>query len=431
MDAKEVAKVTEGRLVGNNRRITGVHFDSREIKEGNLFVPVKGKRDGHLFISDAFSKGAAAALTEKELNAELAPCQVVVKDALEAFKKIALYRRGKFQGPVVAVTGSVGKTTTKELLKELLPSAFANPKSYNNLLGVCYTLSNLPEGGTLIQEVGTNSPGEVKELRELIKPTVAVVTAVGKAHTQGFGSLKEVAREKLSLTEGADLAIVPWEYRQLSRAKRTLTFGEGGDAKLKELTVENGRTAFTVEISGKTVSFQTEVPGKGLANATLIALLIAELFGIPLKEVKETVENFSPPERRMAVLELPKGRIIDDCYNANPLSMENATLVLKSFKGEKVAVIGEMLELGEESKKEHEKLAKLLEEAGANVLIAFGKETKITAESFKGKAFHFTDRKEFINFIEKFPFEGKTVLVKGSRGNRLEEAVEIVKKRLK
>ena len=432
MDAKTLAEIVKGELVGSGR-FGGVHFDSREIAKGELFIPVKGRRDGHLFINDAFSRGAAGTLTERRVELPPGKFQVVVRDTLEAFERLARWKREKFKGTVIGVTGSVGKTTTKELLGKLLGrNCYTSKKSFNNLLGVCYTLSNLPESARfLVQELGTNSPGEIARLTKTVKPHVAVVTTVGKAHTQGFKTLEAIKKEKLSITEGAEVAVVPVELKEMCRADKCLTVGRGGTVEVKNWGIKGGRTLFTLKVGKEELQLESSIPGYSIVNAAAVAAAVALELGIPLRELVKVVKEFSPPEHRCSVERLPNGTLIDDCYNANPVSMENAVRVLASFNGPKVAVLGEMLELGEEGPKEHRKLGELLNALGIEELIAFGAQTEETVKAFKGKGFHFTNREEFIKFISEFPFRGKTVLVKGSRGNRLEEAVELIRERLK
>jgi len=436
MRGEEVAKVVGGKLIGEPSTVKGFHFDSRLISCGELFIPVKGKRDGHDFIPDAFGKGAVGALTERELTPPSGKFLIKVEDALKAFRKVAEYKRALFTGTVVGITGSVGKSTTKELLHHFtspfLP-ACRNLKSYNNEIGLTYTLSNLPlNARAYFQEVGTNSPGEVRELKNLLKPHLAVITAVELAHAEGFGSYGEIVREKFSLTKGVDFAVVPHRLREHSKAKETLTFGfDEGDARLESLELSPEGAKFTVSLFGKNYSFFTPVPGSSVVNATLIALLVGHLLELPLPQLPELLPSFNPPEGRLKVEKFKNAFLIDDSYNANPASVKNALKVLSLYPLKKVAVLGDMLELGHFSREEHRKVGELLNSLGIDALIAFGKDSYETFKAFKGEKLHFTDRKELLSFFKEFPLEGKAILVKGSRGNRLEEVCQIIRERLK
>lgn len=434
MRAEEVAKIVKGRLRGRGK-IESFEFDSRNIKEGSLFVPLKGNRDGHQFIDDAFKRGASGTLSEKVIKVPEGKFLIEVDSTFEAFKSIGKWKRENFKGTTVAVTGSVGKTTTKELLNHIFSKFFKtyrNIKSFNNILGVTHTLSNLPLSAEVyIQELGTNRKGEIPELMDFIKPEISVVTTVEKAHTEGFGNVDEIVEEKLSITEGTSLSIVPFQFKKLSRSKETITFGREGDIKLMEVNFFPDKTEFTVESFGRKIQFLTRVPGYGIVNSTLIAVGLAEVFKINILELPELIGTFTPPEMRLHIEKLNDVILIDDSYNANPKSMENAIKVLSLQELPKVAIIGEMLELGKESKEEHEKVGELLKLAGVETLIAYGEETEYTFKVFEGIKFHFTSRKEFIKFINKYLFSGKAVLVKGSRGNRLEEVTKIIRQRYK
>jgi len=436
MRGEEVAKVVGGKLIGRPVRVKGFQFDSRAISPGELFIPLKGKRDGHDFISDAFSRGAAGALTEKELPTPPNAFLIKVDDSLKAFKKIAAYRRELFTGSIAGITGSVGKSTTKELLFHLASSflpAYRNLKSYNNEIGLTYTLSNLPSTAKVyLQEVGTNSPGEVRELKSLLKPQIAVITAVELAHAEGFGSYEKIVEEKFSLTEGVEVAIVPHHLKGHSKARETLTFGfKEGDARLVELELSPKGTGFTATLFGKSYSLFTPVPGRSVVNATLIALLVGHLLGLPVSEFAGLLPSFTPPQGRLKVEEFGNTCLIDDSYNANPASVKNALKVLSLYSLHRVAVLGDMLELGPFSKEEHRKVGELLNFLGIETLIAFGKDSYETFKAFKGEKYFFSDRDELLKFFKDFPLEGRAILVKGSRGNRLEEVCQIVRERLK
>ncbi|RKQ63812.1 UDP-N-acetylmuramoyl-tripeptide--D-alanyl-D-alanine ligase [Thermovibrio guaymasensis] len=435
MRGEEVAELVGGKLMGSPSRVSSFHFDSREVGKGALFVPLKGRRDGHSFIEEAFKRGAVGSLTEKEFTVPPGKFAIKVSNAFEAFKKVALYKRSKFSGTVVAVTGSVGKSTTKELLFHIFSpffSTYRNKRSFNNEIGVTYTLSNLPSFSNLyIQEVGTNSPGEVSQLKALVKPQVSVITKVGIAHTEGFGSLEEIVREKFSLTDGVDLAVVPYQFSDYSKAKETITFGEEGNVRLVSLDLTSRGSFFTVEAFGEEVTFKSPVPGYSVVNSTLVGVAVSRFLGVSLKELPFLVETFTPPSGRLKVEDYGSTILIDDSYNANPASFENAIKVLSLFPKERVAVVGQMLELGPYSREEHRKLALLLEKAGVSLLVAYGKEAYYTYEAFNGKKFYFSEREELLSFFREFPLYGRVILVKGSRGNRLEEVCEIIRERLK
>ncbi|TCK06252.1 UDP-N-acetylmuramoyl-tripeptide--D-alanyl-D-alanine ligase [Phorcysia thermohydrogeniphila] len=434
MKAEDLAKITEGRLRGEkNISVSSFEFDTREGVSEALFIPLKGKRDGHDFIEDAFLKGALGTLTEIPVEVPEGKFSIEVEDTFLAFKKIAQFKRENFSKTLVAVTGSVGKTTTKELLFHLFSDRFKtykNKKSFNNMLGVVYTLSNLPrETEVYIQELGTNAPGEIGELTAFVKPDISIVTAVERAHTEGLKDFDTILKEKMSITEDVPAAVVPYAFREFSKSFETVTFGREGDVRVVDLKFFPDRTLFSLEFFGKRLSFESPIPGYSLVNAAAVAVAVALILGVDVADFPERLKSFQPPEMRLCIERLKGVVLINDAYNANPRSMENAIHVLSLQPTTKVAVLGDMAELGEISREEHRKLGELLNRAGVTELVAFGEEIGRALETFKGKSFYFTIREEFINFINNYDFSGKAVLVKGSRKNRLEEVVKIIRQR--
>jgi len=432
MNARELSLIVDGKLIGKSRPFSGFHFDSREIEENCVFVPIRGKRDGHQFVEDAFKNGAVGTLTSKEINVPSGKFAVLVRDTFESFKKIANWKRKNFKGKAIGITGSVGKTTTKELISYLLERSnfkvYKNCKSFNNELGVVYTLSNLEPADFYVQEMGTNHPGEIPCLREVVRPNVSIVTSVERAHVGNFNGFEELVAEKLSVTEGAELGIVPYKYASLSKAKETVSFGEEGNVRLVSLNESFKGTEFEISVFGEKVKLFTKVPGLSVVNAALICAALLSSLGMPL-ELLEEIASFKPPSMRMEVFRFKNGVLINDSYNANPASFRNALNVLGLFPFKKVVVAGDMLELGEISEEEHENLGKLMNKLGISELIAYGRDVKKTVETFNGSSFYFTEREEFVIFVEKYPVNGKAILVKGSRGSKLEEIAEILKKR--
>jgi len=429
---KRLVEIVDGKLMKSEKKpsekIKGFEFDSRKISEGKVFIPIKGRRDGHLFIKDAEKKGAIATLTSK--NIETSIPKIIVKDTLQSLTKLARYKRERYSGKVIGITGSVGKTTTKELLKHTLGKFFfceASIESYNNLLGVSYTLANLKNSDFHIQEMGTSAPGEIETLTNLTKPDIAILTTIAPAHLEGFETVESLEEEKLSIFSNGAFAIAPVKYRK--RIKNGLFFGKGGDGEILDIKQGKNKTLFTVKIFGETVKGTITVPGKGVLNSVIITLLAGKLLDINLKELIEAIETFKPPKWRMEIERIGNITLIKDFYNANPESMKNAIEVLSQYTTPKVAILGEMLELGELSENLHKEIGEFLNTYNVEEAIFFGKNSLFYLNSFKGKGYHFVSRKEFLSFIETFEFSGKAILIKGSRGNKLEEVAEIIKKR--
>lgn len=424
MVAEELADILGGRLIGERRApVRGFEFNSKRVEEGFVFIPLKGRRDGHEFIGDAVKRGASGYLTER---GNVAPSRffIEVESSTDALRRIAEFKRRSFRGIVVGITGSVGKTTTKELFNFTLSKLFRthrNRESFNNFIGVPYTLSNIPDGAeVLIQEIGANRAGEVEELSRLLKPDIGVITSVGEAHIEGFGNLESVIAEKRAILNHSSIGIVPSDFPYRGDAIR---FGRGGDVELVKAEMDEGGANFTLRSISGTVSARVNVPGKGILKSILATCALLEALRIDIS-VLEGVSDFRMPKWRMNVRRTGSTTLIMDFYNANPLSMRNAIDVLSLHSGRKVAILGEMLELGEVSVEKHREIGSLLSQNGVDVLISLGKDAVHYGELFSGEHHHFEDLNELKAFLKSFNLKNSAVLIKGSRANRLEEVLE-------
>lgn len=361
--AEAAARATGGRASG--WAATGVSIDTREIVPGDLFVALRDRRDGHDFVADALAKGAAAAMVSRrpEGVAEGAPL-LLVGDVLEALTALGRAGRARSGARVVGVTGSAGKTSTKEMLRAALgpERTHAAERSFNNHWGVPLTLARLPGGAeAAVIEIGMNAPGEIAPLARLARPHVALITTVAPAHLAAFGTLEGIAREKASIAEGlapegtlvvpSDLSVSP-----ILRAAhgRVAAFGEGEGAEVRLLAAEAGASGSRgrVAVGGRTVDLALAVPGRHhLLNAVGV-LAVASALGRDPAEAAEALRAWQAPGGRGARerLSLPTGPVtlIDEAYNANPASVAAVLAVLAAAPGERrVAVLGDMLELGE------------------------------------------------------------------------------------
>jgi UDP-N-acetylmuramoyl-tripeptide--D-alanyl-D-alanine ligase len=422
--SKELARIVGGKLFGKeNVSIKGFDFDSRKIQEKMVFIPLKGNRDGHLFITDAVKKGAVGYLTERGKIGK-SEFFIEVENTLKAFSKIGAFKRKLFKGKVIGITGSVGKTTTKELLNFILSenyNVYSNKESFNNLIGVSYTLSNIPgKAEILIQEIGTNKPGEISQLSETVMPDIGIITAIGESHLEGFNCIENVIEEKLSILKFSTLGIVPSSFKVNSQIP-LITFGRNGDVELMKVQKSKNGSYFTLKIKDRYFSGKVNIPGKGILNSIMIAAALTEILDLDTHYVLKKIESFKPPKWRLNIRKLKKGIIlINDSYNANPLSMRNAIEVLSLYRNRKIAILGDMLELGKFSEEKHREVGKLIPHCGIETLITFGNSSKLYGTSLKKRHHHFTDMDELLSFISNFDFENSTVLIKGSRGNRLE-----------
>lgn len=430
MNSQRIAKIVNGRHFGKPSDVNGFAFDSRNIKKGNLFIPLKGSRDGHRFINKAILNGASGFLFKKGNNLNLGSFSIEVSDTLNAFKRIAAFKRSNFGKPVVAITGSVGKTTTKEMIFHSFSpflNVYRNLKSFNNEIGVAYTLSNITDADLYVQEVGTNRPGEITELESFVKPNIGVVTSVGHAHIEGFKDINGVRTEKLSLLRNCDISILPSSLKEYK--PKSITFGEGGDVYLTGRSESFSGTDFEVNAFGERLKGRVDVPGSGVLNAILITLCVARCLNLKLGDVLGEISSFKPPEKRMNIIKLKNLTIVDDCYNANPISMENALNVLSLSSSKRIAIIGDMLELGDISEVSHRMIGLTANSMGIDFLIGFGRNVRYAIDAFKGKSAYFDERSNLLDFIDHYDFSHSTVLVKGSRANGLEDIVRVLLRR--
>lgn len=374
----EVADIVGGELVGADVEIDGVSVDSRTLRAGELFVPLVAERDGHDFIAGAVAAGAAACLVQRDrlggLGALGVPL-VAVADTAAALKLLGAAARDRFAGTVTGITGSVGKTSTKDLLAAALAVAgpvYASPASFNNSIGVPLTLLGVK--GTeraLVAEIGTNAPGEIAELAALARPEVAVVTAVSAAHTEAFGTLEAVAAEKSDLIAAlpatGTAVLNADDHRVAAMAARTeaqvVSYGFGaGDVRAADVTLDGSlRPSFVMVTPWGRAPVRLRAAGMHNAHNALAAAAAALALGVSIEAVAAGLGRAELSPWRMAVATSGTGAlVINDAYNANPASMAAALHSLAAAPARRrVAVLGTMAELGERHAAEHAAVAAL------------------------------------------------------------------------
>ncbi len=425
--------------------LSGISIDTRTIKEGELFVALKGENfNGEEFVDKAFSAGAAAAIVTDGQRLKERP-GVVVADALEALGRIAhCYRWGGRLIPWIAVTGSNGKSTTRRMIAHILGSkgSVCEPqKNFNNLVGLPVTLlSNTEENDYGVVEMGTSAPGEIARLTDIAEPTIAVVTNVGPAHLAGLGTVENVAREKaaaFSRLPNDGLAIFPsqGEFSQiLSDAarnvkKQTFAIEAHADMVAENVSFTEKGIAFTV----RDVKFSLPLLGRHNVNNCLAALLAVEHLGVTLEEASAVLANIAPLPERLERIDTPHFILLNDCYNANPASFHAAVRALMSIDApRRVAIIGDMFELGDNSQSFHSEMGRWISQMGVDVILAVGKETLALAESAhslnaKQVVRHFRSVQSLMGHLKEQVESGDLILVKGSRGMRLERVVKALK----
>ncbi len=446
---RELLEAVHGELLAEfdlDAPIPAVDTDSRKIAPGGLFIPLAGERfDGHDFIPAALEGGAAgclcAGVPEKLLPGKF---YVRVEDTTRALGDLARWYRGRFDIPFVCVTGSVGKTTTKDMIASVLAQRFQvlkTQKSYNNAIGLPLTLLGLDRSVEIcVLELGMNHAGEIEYLTSIVRPDVAAVTNVGDAHIENLGSREGIFRAKCEIfTHMGEkgLAVLSGDDELLSTLRGKLPFetvfvgaGEGLDYQAKDIA--GGVQALSCTAAGPKGSFHVRVPapGRHMIYPALTAAAVGEHFGMTGEEIARGIAAFHPTEMRMNVRELPGGvTILDDAYNANPQSMAAAAAVLGEAEDRRrVAVVGDMLELGEESERFHREVGAAFAGAGTDKLIAVGEFARYIAcgadEAGLAETAYYTDVETALPDILSEKRPGAAILVKASRAMHFEKIVE-------
>jgi UDP-N-acetylmuramoyl-tripeptide--D-alanyl-D-alanine ligase len=433
-----------------NGSVVGVSIDSRTVKPGDCFFAIKGENfDGHDYVRAAFEKGAACAVVGKTVGVEQtgAKCVLRVEDTIRALGDIAREYRRRAGFKVVAITGSAGKTTTRQIAYHVLSRHFRvhqSPKSFNNNIGLPLTLLTADaQTEIVVAELGSNHPGEIAHLTRIALPDVAVVTNVHPAHLEGFGDLATIVKEKLSISEGlapdGDL-IINADFGDLVGACRAkgldfVTFGKSDSADFRARDVICDGLTSRFAIDGAEV--RLPLPGAGNVENALAAWAICSQFGLKIEDFAGAVKSLPAVSMRAELLQIGTLTVLNDCYNANPASMENALDILRNLdagsKRRRVFICGDMAELGRDAERLHTQLGASIARAKVQLLIAVGRLAAVAAEAARTAADYdlqtkcFKDAAAACDNLHEFVKDYDIVLVKGSRTTRLETAVEKLK----
>jgi UDP-N-acetylmuramoyl-tripeptide--D-alanyl-D-alanine ligase len=430
------AQLAPARDLPLDTRLTGVSTDTRALTPGALFVALDGEQfDAHDFLPQAVEKGAAALVVRDGARAAALGVPVfVVPDTLVALGALGRYRRRAWGGRVVAVAGSNGKTSTKELLRAALGAVrrvHGTSGNFNNRVGLPLTLLAIPDDAELaVIEVGTNVPGEVATLRAICEPDLAVITSIGEEHLEGLGDLAGVLREEASICEGVALAVTPAAQPEIGEAARALAERvvvaglDGGDLRAESWRLLRDGTGEVV-VDGVTVA----VPLRGAHNLrnAMLALAVARELGLPLERVAEGIAAMPMPSMRMAWETVGRAVVLNDAYNANPPSMRAAfDLVATVGEGrQRVAVLGTMLELGAETERLHHEVARAALAAPFDVVAGVGLfvDALLAEGPEDARVVTAADPDALWPLLEARLAPDALILLKGSRGMRLERLV--------
>jgi UDP-N-acetylmuramoyl-tripeptide--D-alanyl-D-alanine ligase len=439
MNALEAAVIMNGQVneMPYNLVFTGVSTDTRTISDGNIFFAIKGENfDGADYVMGALEKGAACAVTERKIND---PRVIVVKDTVKALGELAKHHREKYNIPVIAITGSVGKTTVKNMLISVLLGKFnvhSTEGNMNNHIGLPVMLMNLNENhGISVLEMGMSGFGEIDYLSYIAKPDYAIITNIGMSHIGMLGSRENILKAKseiMNYMKPGGTVLVNGDDDLLKSIKvpdgvKLLKYGISSENDYIAEGIEIGANGSFVFNSDGT-EFTLPVPGAHNVVNAMAAVAMGRLHGLDEKTIKEGLMSFKQSKMRMHRFEKDGISYINDAYNANPQSMRAALDILKASNGRKIAALGDMLEMGDFSKEEHVKLGSYA--AGcADILIFCGNEAgnmeKGAIQSgFGGTVHTFKNSDDAAGLLESTVSPGDNVLVKGSRGMKMENMLE-------
>jgi len=437
-----IAGITGGEYVGKesgrDNRVAGAVRDNRDVRQGNLFVCIPGARtDGHLYANDAFQRGAACCLAEQRIPDAMGP-YVLVRSTLAAVKKLGAYYRSLFEIPVIGITGSVGKTTAKELVAAALGAklhVLKTAENLNNELGVPLTLLSLDERHeAAVIEMGISDFGEMSRLAEMVRPDIFIMTKIGYSHLEELGDLNGVLKAKteafsymspngLAVLNGDDDLL--WGY---DPGMKRILFGLDGrnDVRAENISAV-GTGAVTCDIVDAAGRFPIKIPAYGshMAILALPAAIIGRLLGLCDAEISRGLLSYAPVGGRSNVSDTGQITLINDCYNSNPNSVRAALESLCALAGRRVAILGDMLGLGAQTDGLHRGIGEFAAQCDLDMLICCGEKAELIYDSYSSaggeRGLFYSGKDTLIEALPELIIKGDFVLVKASRGMRFEE----------
>lgn len=426
MTINELIKIVKGAtLLNSNKKIKRIITDTRKIKKGDIFIALKGnKYDGHDYINEALNQGCIGCIVDKKINND--KC-IKVKNTYQSLYDIGNYIRNKYNIPLIAITGSNGKTTTKELIVHILKDKYNvlyNKDSYNNLIGVSDTLFKLNKKHDLIvMELGSNHIGEINTLSNMCNPTTSIITNIGSSHLEYFKTKKNIFKEKISIKNGMRKKnlIVNGDDKYLKKLDcYKCGLNDNNDLMAYNIYEDKNYITFNINLD-KEYKIVFNNPGIHFINDILLAIKVCLDYGIKIENIIKRINSFKLINKRMTIMNIDSNVIINDCYNASLESVKAGVDYMKKIKSNKVFIIGEILELGKHSKNIHKKINKLLKGIKNKIVYTVGENTKY----IKGKNFNNVD--ELINFLTNININNSCIYIKGSRKINLDKVVNYLK----
>lgn len=450
MKIKDILKITKGKLLIGNEELECENFskDTRTVQEGNIYIGIKGdKFDGSLFWKQALDNGASAVIienvkiTKKELEEYSNKTIVKVENTLESLYEIAKYKRSLYDIPVIAVTGSVGKTSTKDIIASVVNQKSKTLKTEgnnNNNIGLPLTILKLKDHEALVVEMGMNHLGEISLLTAIAKPTLAVITNIGTSHIGNLGSRENILKAKLEILEGMKIPKIiinndndllhKW-YEENKENVEIHTFGikEESEINAKNIKLYEDKSEFEACSQNNKIQVKIPVGSEPFVYNALCAIKVGQILEIPSEKIQKGISSFELTKKRMDIRKLENGAIIiNDAYNASYESMRASLEFLENYNGaRKIAVLGDMFELGEFSEELHKKVGKEVANKNIDVLICSGDNSKHIINEAKNnakiKTSYFNNNGEIVDNLRQILRKGDVVLVKASNGMKFFE----------
>ena len=461
LSIKNIIEATKGNLLVGNEEYICMSYskDTRTIKEGDCYIGIKGETfDGNLFWEKALENGASTVIVqnveiEDEKLKKWADKNIIkVEDTLEALYSLAKYKRSLYNIPVIAITGSVGKTSTKDIVANVVSKKYKTLKTEgnnNNNIGLPFTILRLQDEEVAVIEMGMNHFGEISLLTSIAKPTVCIITNIGTSHIGNLGSRENILKAKLEILEGSkkeaviinndnDLLHKWYEENKENYNIKTYGIKEQSDIMAKEIKLEENKSTFTCKINNVEEEINVPVGGEHFVLNALCAITVGEVLKIEEDKIKEGIESFELTKKRMDIVELKNGiKIINDAYNASLESMTASLKVLSEFKERKIAVLGDMFELGDFSEELHKKVGKEVVKNNIDILIACGENARYIADVAREKmdkenVYILRKTEEIKPLLEKIVKNNDVILFKASNGMKFykiaEEVIDLWKK---
>lgn len=430
----------KGSYIYNNLTVEGFSKDTRTINDNEIYIAIKGENfDGNNFIIDAYNKKAVGVICDnpndeiieyvKKNNKNL----LIVENSVEALQELAMYKRNLYDIPVVAITGSAGKTSTKDMIASVLAQKYRvlkTPGNLNNHIGLPLTILSLKDEEVLVVEMGMNHFGEISLLTKIAKPTIAVITNIGTAHIGMLGSRENILKAKLEILEGlSDEGKVVLNndddllHQEVLYLTNVVTYGINNPSSFKadEIILQEKSSSFKCNKE----CFNLNISGEHFIYNALAAIAVGNILNVSIEQIKQGLLTFQISSNRMQIIKTDKYTLIDDSYNANYDAVIYCLKYLNGLSGRKVAVLGDMLELGDHSCKLHEDIGKKINDLNLDLVVTIGKEAQnINKQISSTLNYHFDNNSDAIKFLKDNLQNDDYVLIKASHGMNFKEIVE-------